>query len=80
MPCAMITAETGAGGICNEATHPFFVMCGAIAAGMLIALPCNHLPVCPPLVSIGALLLVGGMVWGGVGICCPHCGEKLDWG
>lgn len=55
-------------------------MCGAIAAGMLIALPCNHLPVCPPLVSIGALLLVGGMVWGGVGICCPHCGEKLDWG
>lgn len=76
--------------------HRFFIMCGAIAAGMLIALLCNLMPVPPTVVSVGLLLLVGGVVWGGVGIrcphCgaplfrnyfkpyCPHCGKELDWG
>ncbi len=57
--------------------HRFFIMCGAFVAGILIALLCELWPALSVLIPIGALLPVGGIVWGVISIRCPHCGAFL---
>ena len=57
--------------------HRFFIMCGAFVAGMLIALLCELWPALSVLIPIGALLPLGGVIWGVISIRCPHCGAFL---
>lgn len=57
--------------------HRFFIMCGAFVAGILIALLCELWPALSVLISIGALLPLGGVIWGVISIRCPHCGAFL---
>ena len=57
--------------------HRFFIMCGAFVAGILIALLCELWPALSVLIPIGALLPLGGVVWGVISIRCPHCGAFL---
>ena len=59
--------------------HRFFIMCGAFVAGILIALLCELWPALSVLIPIGALLPLGGVIWGVISIRCPHCGKDLDW-
>ena len=57
--------------------HRFFIMCGAFVAGILIALLCELWPALSVLIPIGALLPLGGVIWGVISIRCPHCGAFL---
>ena len=57
--------------------HRFFIMCGAFVAGILIALLCELWPAFSVLIPIGALLPLGGVIWGVISIRCPHCGAFL---
>lgn len=57
--------------------HRFFIMCGAFVAGILIALLCEVWPALSVLIPIGALLPLGGVIWGVISIRCPHCGAFL---
>lgn len=57
--------------------HRFFIMCGAFAAGILIALLCELWPALSVLIPIGDLLPLGGVIWGVISIRCPHCGAFL---
>ena len=57
--------------------HRFFIMCGASVAGILIALLCELWPALSVLIPIGALLPLGGVIWGVISIRCPHCGAFL---
>ena len=55
----------------------FFIICGAFVAGILIALLCELWPALSVLIPIGALLPLGGVIWGVISIRCPHCGAFL---
>ena len=57
--------------------HRFFIMCGAFVAGILIALLSELWPALSVLIPIGALLPLGGVIWGVISIRCPHCGAFL---
>ena len=57
--------------------HRFFIMCGAFVAGILIALLCELWPALSVQIPIGALLPLGGVIWGVISIRCPHCGAFL---
>ena len=57
--------------------HRFFIMCGAFVAGILVALLCELWPALSVLIPIGALLPLGGVIWGVISIRCPHCGAFL---
>ena len=50
--------------------HRFFIMCGAFVAGILIALLCELWPALSVLIPIGALLPLGGVIWGVISIRC----------